>query len=136
MGQIAGVEMLELELRAATLASDVSRLRELLADDLVFTNQDGVRLSKNDDLAAHHLGLLKIGQLDFLDPPVIRMFGDAAVAVVTADLRGEYEQRYFSGRFAYTRVWQRTDRQWRVVFAHCSEVALPPYMSRVEFTPC
>jgi glutathione S-transferase len=64
------VDALETQLREAVLAGDVKVLDALLADDLVFTDQAGRRLTKADDLAAHNAGRLKITQIDISDQHV------------------------------------------------------------------
>lgn len=61
------VILLEEQLRVAMLAGDVRVLDALLADDLVFTDQTGARLTKADDLAAHRLGRLKITRINVSD---------------------------------------------------------------------
>src|SRR3546814_14068982 len=63
MENIAEIERCEEQLREALLNSDVGLLDSLLGDDLIFTNQDGMRLTKADDIAAHQSGLLAIETL-------------------------------------------------------------------------
>ncbi|MDZ3830789.1 MAG: nuclear transport factor 2 family protein [Sphingopyxis sp.] len=110
----------EARLRTAMLTSDVAALDDLLDDTLCFTDHAGNRLSKDQDLAVHRSGLLRIETIDAMAPPVIRVRGDSATVCLTADLRGLYNGAAFSGRFAYSRVWHRDARGWRVVLAHCS----------------
>lgn len=117
------VEEAEAQLRVAMLNSDVARLDELLSDALVFTNQDGLRLTKADDLSAHRSGLLRIKRIDLSGVPVIRRLGDTAIVCLTVDVAGRYADQGFSGTFAYTRIWHRIDASWRIEAAHCSPVA-------------
>lgn len=114
------IERAEAALRAAMLAGDVARLDALLGDEAVFTDQDGRRLSRADDLAAHASGLLKIGRLDARGDPLVRVIGDAALVCVTLDLAGSFGGTAFGGAFAYTRLWHRGPDGWRVEAAHCS----------------
>jgi len=123
MDPVTEIGMLEEQLRAAMLASDVSRLDELLSDALVFTNQHGLRLTKADDLAAHRSGLLAIDTINVRDVPVIRLLGNTAIACLTVDVEGRYADQGFGGTFAYSRVWHRTDGRWRIEAAHCSSAA-------------
>src|SRR3546814_20283450 len=60
MENIAEIERCEEQLHEALLNSDVGLLDSLLGADLIFTNQDGMRLTKADDIAAHQSGLLAI----------------------------------------------------------------------------
>ncbi len=112
------VEMEE-ALRRAMLAGDAEALDRLLADDTVFTDQNGGRMGKQEDLAAHRSGLLRLTNVDVSEQE-IRMFGDVAVVTLTAALAGSYGGEGFAGRFAYTRVWARAGDSWRVAAAHCS----------------
>jgi ketosteroid isomerase-like protein len=100
------VASMEAQLREAMLAGDLKVLGALLADDLVFTNQTGHRLTKADDLAAHSAGRLKITQIDISDQRV-RPHGAFAIVTLVANVGGSFDGQSFSGRFAYTRVWER-----------------------------
>lgn len=110
---------MEAQLRKAMLAGDLKVLDALLADDLVFTDQTGNRLTKADDLATHRLGRLKITQINISDQHV-RPSGTCAIVTLVANVSGSFDGHGFSGRFAYTRVWERSDGNWRVAAAHCS----------------
>jgi ketosteroid isomerase-like protein len=103
------------------LAGDLEALDALLADDLVFTDQSGARLTKADDLAIHRLGRLKITQINFSDQHV-RPSGTCAIVTVVAEVSGSFDGQLFSGKFAYTRVWERLDGRWRIAAAHCSAI--------------
>jgi ketosteroid isomerase-like protein len=116
------IEAAEAHLRDAMLAGDVKALDDLLADDLVFTNQVGQCLTKADDLAAHSSGRLRITQLDISDQRV-RPAETFAVVTLVANVGGSFDGQAFSGAFTYTRVWERADGRWRVLAVHCSAVA-------------
>jgi ketosteroid isomerase-like protein len=116
------VNSLEAELRDAMLAGDLKVLDALLAEDLIFTDQTGTRLTKADDLAAHRLGRLKIAQIDISDQHV-RPSGPFAIVTLVADVGGSFDGHGFSARLAYTRVWEHLDEKWRVAAVHCSALA-------------
>jgi ketosteroid isomerase-like protein len=113
------VDAMEAQLREAMLVGDLKMLDALLADDLVFTNQTGHRLTKAADLAAHSSGLLKLTRLDISDQRV-RPSGTSAIVTLVANVAGSYDGQSFSGLFAYTRVWESADGHWKVAAAHCS----------------
>lgn len=115
------VVSMEAQLREAMLAGDLKVLDALLADDLVFTNQTGHRLTKADDLAVHESGRLKITQIDISDQRV-RLHGPFAIVTLVANVGGSFDGQSFLARFAYTRVWKREGEIWRVAAAHCSAV--------------
>jgi ketosteroid isomerase-like protein len=112
----------ELLLRDAMIRSDVAALDALLADDLIFTDQAGRRLSKSDDLAVHQSGDLKLTHLEFEDTE-IRHYGTSAVVSVQVILSGSYLGEPFKGKYRYTRVWIQRGGKWQVGAAHCSVVA-------------
>lgn len=116
------VNLLEAELREAMLAGDLKVLDALLAEDLVFTDHTGARLTKADDLAAHRLGRLKITKIDVSDQHV-RACPTFAVVTLVADVGGLFDGHVFMARLAYTRVWERVNEKWRVAAVHCSALA-------------
>lgn len=115
------IEQLEQELRAAMMTSNCDELDRLISPDLVFTNQVGSRLSKDDDISAHKSGALRIERLDYTDKKV-RVLGSSAIVCVVADVEGQYAGEPFSGRFAYTRLWHHSSGVWKIEAAHCSPV--------------
>src|SRR3546814_6777533 len=84
------IERCEEQLREALLNSDVGLLDSLLGDDLIFTNQDGMRLTKADDIAAHQSGLLAIETLSQQGERIIRRLGDTAIVCLTIEVAGKY----------------------------------------------
>lgn len=113
----------EEELRRAMLASDVAALDKLLAPELVFTSHLGQILGKQDDLAAHESGLVKVTKLELSDQRVL-VCGDTAVVAVRAHLTGSYAGTPSEGDFRFTRVWSLSDQgEWQVVAGHSSIVA-------------
>lgn len=122
MTEISEIECCESDLRDAMLNSDIDALDRLLSDRLIFTNQDGARLAKSDDMALHRSGLLTIERIDPEGERIIRRLGDSALVWLTAEIAGRYEGQPFSGTFAYSRLWHRSDGRWQVELAHCSFV--------------
>jgi ketosteroid isomerase-like protein len=110
-------------LRAAMLSSDVNALDELLAPELIFTNHLGQLLGKEDDLAAHRSGMLKVKDLRFFEQHV-QLNGDVAIVSVRTQLSGTYDGNPANGDFRFTRVWALSpDKTWHVVAAHAGIVA-------------
>lgn len=104
------------------LAGDVPELELLLIDRLVFIDQNGNRLGKDDDLAAHRSGLLSLKQIAIEGEPELTVLGEVALLWVTVKLSGTYAGKAFAGKFTYLRVWQREDRAWQVIAGHCAAV--------------
>lgn len=118
--QIVGAEE---KLRLAMLSSDVSALNELLAPDLIFTNHLGQRLSKMDDLEAHHSGALMVSVLEPSDQHINFATDKVAIVSVRVHIVGEYAGEPAGGDFRFTRVWVQTETgNWQVVAAHAGVV--------------
>src|SRR5690606_27860323 len=94
-------------------------LNTLLADNLTFINQDGLVLSKNDDLKVHESGHLKFLKLEAHDQK-ISLFGDTAIVSVSIHLSGTFSGEEFSGQFKYGRTWKMIDDKLQVIAAQCS----------------
>lgn len=125
MNQPVEAEIVEAEdrLTRAMLNCDVGALDDLLANDLIFTNHLGQVVGKDDDLAAHQFGVLKIHEL-IPSQQRIHAIGDAAIVSVRVQLKGTYSGHPANGLFRFTRVWTLSrDKQWQVVAAHSCVIA-------------
>ena len=112
----------EERLRIAMLGSDVETLNKLLAPELIFTNHLGQVLSKQDDLAAHQSGTIKINELTPSEQN-IRLCGDVAIVSVRMSLSGSYAGIPSNGDFRFTRIWiLSSSNTWQVLAAHSSLV--------------
>lgn len=118
----ASILAAETALRQAMLDSDVAVLDELLADTLIFTNHQGQRLGKKDDLLAHSTGLLHISALTVAEQDIV-IHHDTALVFAKITLQGQYDGAPANGTFRFTRVWQySSEHKWQVVAAHSSMV--------------
>lgn len=112
----------EARLRQAMLRSEVEQLDELLAPELIFTNHLGQLMTKQDDLAAHRSGTLKIESLAPSEE-TIRVFGEIAIVSVRVQIAGTYAGIASETDLRFTRVWKRSSSAaWQVVAAHSSAV--------------
>ncbi len=117
-------QILEAEerLRLAMLDSDVRVLDELLAPELIFTNHLGQVMGKQDDLAAHQSGKLKIETLTPSERH-IQLIGNVAIVTVKVHLIGSYEGDGFNNNLRFTRIWNLfSGGTWQIVAAHSSVV--------------
>ncbi|MGL5082267.1 MAG: nuclear transport factor 2 family protein, partial [Microcoleaceae cyanobacterium] len=94
----------EERLRQAMLASDISVLNTLLAPEIIITSHLGERLGKQDDLAAHDSGLIKIDELQPSEQH-IQIHQGVAIVSVRMQLSGRYNGSPAKGDFRFTRVW-------------------------------
>ncbi|QND55117.1 nuclear transport factor 2 family protein (plasmid) [Phyllobacterium sp. 628] len=119
----AAVRDCEERLKLAMLASDVSALDALLADDLIIIDHQGRRVDKAQDIEVHRTGVLKLADIEFLDV-AIKPLDNAALVSVRAKVSGAYYDEKFSEKLIYTRVWQRNGDSWIVVLAHFSRITM------------
>ena len=120
---LAGVETAERRLRDAALHGDVAALDELLADDLVFVDQTGQFLSKEDDLAMHRTGALKLGALRFSDYRLRLLAPGVVLVVLRADASGRAAGEPFDAALRFSRLWRHEAGRWRVASAQCTFIA-------------
>jgi ketosteroid isomerase-like protein len=113
----------EEQLRQAMLASNVDVLNELLAPNIMITNHFGARLAKQDDLAAHASGLIKIHELQASEQQ-IQIHGEVAIVSVRMQLSGNYNGNPANGDFRFTRVWSvSANGKWHIIAAHIGLIA-------------
>lgn len=120
---LAEVEAAERRLRDAALAGDAAGLDRVLADDLVFVDQRGQFLSKEDDLDLHRTGALRLSRLSFSQYRLRPLAPGIVVAVLRADAEGRAAGAPFTTALRITRVWHRAADGWRVVNQHAVVIA-------------
>jgi len=107
-------EILELETRryAAMRAGDVETLRDLLADDLVYTHSFGDRDSKASYLDKVAAGVFRYGEIRRSEEQVL-IHGDSATVVgrMGADVHVAGTLRRLDNRFLA--IWVRQGGRWQ-----------------------
>ncbi|NHC35339.1 nuclear transport factor 2 family protein [Scytonema millei] len=113
----------EEKLRLAMLHSDVKALDELLSPRLLFTNHLGHLVGKEEDLAGHKSGALKLNSLSASEQQIL-LTGDVAIVSVKMQLSGSYNDTPTNGIFRFTRVWsQSQDGTWQIIAGHSGIVS-------------
>ena len=122
MDTLSLIQTLETRLIEAMKTSNVAELDALLADSLIFTNQNGHLVSKEDDLNAHRSGEMEIYTLD-TSAQLIEVLNDTtAIVSVIKDMSLAYAGHTSIGMFRFTRVWHNTGTAWQIVSVHSSQV--------------
>ena len=121
MDGVAEVERCEARLRSAMVARDVATLSMLIDPALVFTGPDGSVLTRQQDLAAHAEGLLKLSRLDLSDTRYT-VIGDMVLVTTKATLVGRFADAVIDGLYAYTRLWRATGSGWAVVAGQAARI--------------
>lgn len=113
---------LEERLRQAMLRSDVSVLDELIAPELLFTNHLGQLITKQDDLAAHQSGSLRLQALTPSEQHFQIKQGFLVVSVLM-HLLGTYKDTPIDFSIRYTRIWAAASNgAIQVIAGHASAV--------------
>lgn len=113
---------LEARLRAAMLAGDADALDGLLADDVLFADQQGQLLTKAADLAAYRSGTLQLREIRVLAQEGRLLSATTAVVAVLAEVAGTYAGQSFQGLARYVRVWAERGGRWQVAGGSVSQV--------------
>lgn len=105
----------EVRLYTAMLASDVSELDVLIADDLLFVGLTGELVTKAMDLDLHCTGGTQFHE--FVPKELeIRVWSEHFVLVSAhIFLSGTYLGNAFAGDYRYMRVWRRGKSGWQIV---------------------
>jgi ketosteroid isomerase-like protein len=125
MTEIVETQIIDAEerLRQAMIASDVNVLDELLAPEIIITNHFGQLMSKEDDLAAHKSGLIKIHELNPSERQ-IQIHEEVAIVSVRMQIVGSYDGNPANGDFRFTRVWAISGSgTYHIVVAHIGMVS-------------
>ncbi|MGX1575969.1 nuclear transport factor 2 family protein [Cellulosimicrobium funkei] len=99
-------------LQAAQRAGDVAALDALLHPRCVGAGPDGSVFSKEDDLASHRSGALRITRLEE-ESLVVQEDGPSGTTRLVAAVDAVQEGAALSARLVYTRLWVRADGAWR-----------------------
>jgi ketosteroid isomerase-like protein len=116
------ISELEEQLRLAMCNSDIFALDKLLAENLMFTNHLGQRVSKAEDIDAHRKKLLVITDIALSNQEVINL-GNSIVVATQADISGSYNGNITKAKFRFTRVWAKNADTWQVVAGHSSVIS-------------
>lgn len=113
------LEAAERALQAAQLAGDADALESVLDADVVYVGPDGSVVTRDQDLAAHRTGPLRLHRAEELELDVV-VRGETGVTRTLLTLAGTAGDTAFAVTYGYTRTWHRFPDGWRVLSAHAS----------------
>ncbi|MGW9418208.1 nuclear transport factor 2 family protein [Cellulosimicrobium funkei] len=111
-------------LQAAQRAGDVAALDALLHPRCVGAGPDGSVFSKEDDLASHRSGALRITRLEE-ESLVVQEDGPSGTTRLVAAVDAVQDGTALSARLVYTRLWVRADGAWQVLAATLAPAPAP-----------
>ena len=113
---------LEERLRLAMLHSQVNVLDELIAPELIFTNHLGQLITKQDDLASHQSGALRLRALTPSEQHIQIKQGFVVVSVLM-HLLGTYKDTPIDVSIRYTRIWAAASSgAMQIIAGHASAI--------------
>ncbi len=117
------------QLNQAALKGDVATYDKLLADDYISISILGGTSSKAELLENFKSGKLKFEAIDVSDMKV-RVYGDAALVISTANVKGHSGATDLSGQYRSVRVWVKRKGQWQSVSFQATRIAAMAAASR------
>jgi ketosteroid isomerase-like protein len=115
------IESLEMAWRQAVVDNNIPTMDHLLADDYVGITANGTIEDKTQAIAQRKAGTIRVTALN-LDDLKIRLYGDIAVVTSIAELEGVNGQSDISGKYRYTRVYNRRLGEWKIVSFEASRI--------------
>jgi ketosteroid isomerase-like protein len=122
-GSSEQLHILELEYSfiEACLRNDTQVLDRILADDFIFTDPNGVNLTKQEWLADLTSGDFKFETVNIEE---IEVSVREAVATVQASLRvrAEFKKAGYDGRYSAMDVYERREGQWQMILSTANQI--------------
>jgi ketosteroid isomerase-like protein len=110
------------QLNQAALKGDAATYDKLLADDYISINVLGGTSTKAQILENMKSGKAKFDAIEVLDSKV-RVYGDAALVIGLANVKGRSGDTDISGQYRSVRVWIKQKGQWKTVSFQATRVA-------------
>lgn len=101
---------------------DVAALEQILADEYIYTNEEGKIKNKAEDLASYKTGKTKITFTETTDQKVRVIGNTAAVETGTFRIKGTTDGKPFEENARYTTTWVWRDLRWQIVADHSSTI--------------
>ena len=105
----------EARLYAAMLASDLSELDLLIADDLLFAGPTGELATKAMDLELHRTSGTEFHELVPKELEMRIWSEQFVLASAKVFLSGTYLGNAFAGDYRYMRIWRKANNSWQIM---------------------
>ena len=114
---------LENELNEAWTNRDIAPFDRILADDYMFTDEEGNVLTKAQELANIKSGAFLSTSCEN-DDVKARIYGDAAVVTGRSTYKGKFKGKPYTQQYRWTHMWVKDNlARWRCVASHASKIA-------------
>jgi len=113
---------LETDWGNAQIKRDVAFLDRIIADDSVYTDEDGiVHTNKAEGLADLKSGAATTTSV-VVDDMKARVWGDTGVVWGRTTVKSQYKGKDTSGTFQWTDTWIKINGRWQCVAGHGSKI--------------
>lgn len=106
----------------ALVNHDWALVDQILADDYLTTDSDGVVADKAQEMVILRTGEEAVTSWE-ADDFMVRVYGDTAVVTYRWTYKGQIRGKASAGQERYTDTWARRDGRWQVVAVHASRIA-------------
>ena len=119
----AQVLKLGLEYNQMIKRGDTAAIEKLLADDYLYTTDDGKVVNKTEELAHYKNLKSKIESIETTDQKVRVLGNNSAVETATIRIKGtDKDGKPFDDTERYTTTWVWRDLRWQIIADHTSTV--------------
>ena len=102
---------------------DVAEIEKILADDYLYTDEDGKVLTRAEDLATYKNRSSKYDSVESTDQKVRTVGNNGAVETGTFRVKGtDKDGKALDKSYRYTTTWMARNGQWKIVADHTSEI--------------
>ena len=109
------------EISSALSRNDTAALDRSYADSYTLVNENGVLLTKALRLAAIKSGELKFESASY-DEANVRLYGNTAVAIYRATIRGQFKGQDVGGQLRVTTTLVKMKGRWQAVATQATRV--------------
>ena len=125
-GAAQEVQAMVAKYREALVRHDLTALKQIWADDYLFTNANGALLTKAQRLADLESGASGFESINTHEDEVnLRVYGDVVVVNTLITLKGRYSGQETSGQFRSIHVWVKRGGRWQLVANQITRIAQP-----------
>jgi hypothetical protein len=115
------VTELEYELLDASLKADFSRLNQILADNFIFTDENGFNLTKAGWVEGIQSGrvIFEAAKINDIDVQVTRN-----IAIVNAELQVKINTSFvgYDGRFKTMDIYEKREGRWQAILSTANQL--------------
>jgi ketosteroid isomerase-like protein len=116
------IKALNEQLTTAALKGDAATYDKLTADDYTSISVLGRTSNRSQILADIKSGKTKFDSIEVVESK-IRVYGDAALVIALANVKGHSGDADISGQYRSTRLWIKRKGEWKTVSFQATRVA-------------